>query len=158
MKSSEQEWHWERADNTRGADAERGWLHGSLRQESSDWVGARAPVWWVLGGKKLSLTSCGRTGKGQEIRPQQVWLACISRHSWGALLLKTIELSRWGKTSSQNYVVKSRGKPTVPCVPWGRGSCYLNGKMLKVLCLRHFEKGDFWMFPGQFGKEEIFFL
>lgn len=155
MKSSEHsERHCERASNTCGADAERGWLHRSLRQDSSGWVGARAPVWWVLGGKKLSLTSCRRTGRGQEIRPQQVWFACVSHHSCGALLLKTIELSRCGKTSSQNYVVKSRGKPTVFCVPWGRGSLY--GKMLKVLWWRYFEKRVFWTFPGQFGKEEIF--
>jgi len=87
-------WHWE-----------------SLRQESSRWAGARAPGWQVPAGHKLSLTSCRRTSRGQEIRPKQVWLAYISRHSWGALQLKTTELSRWGSFRSCNYIVKSRGKP-----------------------------------------------
>lgn len=147
------------AGSARGADAERGWVDESLRQESSRRVGARAPLWWVPGGHKLSLTSCWRTGRGQEIRPRQVWLACISRHSWGALQLKTTELSRWGDSRSCNYVVNSRGKPTVRGVPPGRGSCHLNEMALPVGSYwRCFEKGGFWVFPGRFGEEEIFLL
>lgn len=45
-----------------------------------------------------SPTSC----RHQDSGPKQVWLACISPYSWGALLLKTIEVSRWGNTRSHN--------------------------------------------------------
>lgn len=133
----------------------RDWVDESLRQENSCWEGARAPVWWVPEGHKLSLTSCRRAGRGQEIRPEQVWLVCISRHSWGALQLKTTELSRWGNSRSCNYVVKSRGKPAVLSLPLGTGSCHLNGIIACRLILESFWERRFLSIPRTVWRREF---